>query len=676
MFSKNFELSNESETSEEEKIIKNKLTNGDKQKKYRKKRKLELLQVYEKKNNLLKLNQNVEEKIDCTPPANDMCSLISSHIVKESFESVRLFGSFENNVDYDVTEDTSSESSFSLDESECDDNHDQNMGIYSNCKIKCSEFIYLFEALVDKLAIPETKRIVIYEFIQLILPNDSNIPSSYYRLKKNLVLNEVESINLCKFCKSKIKLKENTKHKTVRVCSNELCHSKKDINLRSQNIIKIYNSNFLNQIYTILDNYYENILSYKSKMFMEKNWTDIMSGKSYVFEENTINLILFTDGVTYNKSGINSMWAILSAIVELPPVLRGSYENLIFHSSWTGSQPDFNLWLSDYSKQIEEVLRLGFEWKNKKFKLKIHAFIADSPARSKCCNSIQFNGYFGCIKCMHPRTNNDYNLQVKKAENENIVFEGIKGFSYLSNWISIPEDILFDYMHLSLVGTFKKIFNNFFDKSNWQEKYYLNKNKLFIDKRLLSVSLPKEIKRKCRSLDERHFYKANEFRTIAFYLSFGLFKDILPNEYLNNLMKYIIFLRILCQDKISQEDLEDSQKIIIDFIKEFETLYGRSQMTSNLHGHLHLPRQVKDFGPLNKSSCFPFENVFKTTRDLFHGTKNFEGQIALNFERRKSIKRNIKLLNNGTTNLDIKNYVRSYFVNYNEKINSKLIKPY
>ncbi|RNA17405.1 hypothetical protein BpHYR1_013018 [Brachionus plicatilis] len=74
-----------------------------------------------------------------------------------------------------------------------------------------------------------------------------------------------------------------------------------------------------------------------------------MTGESYIYKKNCLNLILFVDSVTYNKSGTNSIWNILSAIVELPPILRASFENIIFNSSWTGSQPDFNLWLQKYA---------------------------------------------------------------------------------------------------------------------------------------------------------------------------------------------------------------------------------------------------------------------------------------------------------------------------------------
>ena len=87
-----------------------------------------------------------------------------------------------------------------------------------------------------------------------------------------------------------------------------------------------------------------------------------------------------------------------------------------------------------------------------------------------------------------------------------------------------------------------------------------------IDKILLNVKLPCETSRNTRSITERSYYKAKEYRNILFYLAFGIFKDILPDLYLKNLMKYIIFIRILCQDGISLDEINDSILIIQSFL--------------------------------------------------------------------------------------------------------------
>lgn len=50
-------------------------------------------------------------------------------------------------------------------------------------------------------------------------------------------------------------------------------------------------------------------------------------------------------------------------------------------------------------------------------------------------------------------------------------------------------------------------------------------------------------------------------------------------------------------------------------------------MTSNVHGHIHLPLQVLQTGPLNKNSVFHFENMFQVSEKAHHGTRNLEGFI-------------------------------------------------
>ncbi|CAF0957142.1 unnamed protein product [Brachionus calyciflorus] len=211
------------------------------------------------------------------------------------------------------------------------------------------------------------------------------------------------------------------------------------------------------------------------------------------------------------------------------------------------------------------------------------------------------------------RSNEKYESQVQMAIKNNDSFEGIKGFSYLSNWIKIPENVFLDYMHLSCIDTFKKIFNSFSDRSNWQKNFYLGKVINFIEKRQMDVKLPSEIKRKIRPISEKFYYKTNEFRTITFYLPFGIFKGLLIDKYFNNLMKFIIFFRILCQDEITKENIIDAKKINVDFIQEYEELYGQINMTSNGHGHIHLPEQVKNFEfSINSELIKPIKVHFDT----------------------------------------------------------------
>ncbi len=72
------------------------------------------------------------------------------------------------------------------------------------------------------------------------------------------------------------------------------------------------------------------------------------------------------------------------------------------HSQWTGSNPDFNKFLSIYNKEIDSLIKDGFFYNNEKYEVKVLLFVADAPARSKACNSRQHNGKYGCLNCLHP----------------------------------------------------------------------------------------------------------------------------------------------------------------------------------------------------------------------------------------------------------------------------------
>jgi hypothetical protein len=196
-----------------------------------------------------------------------------------------------------------------------------------------------------------------------------------------------------------------------------------------------------------------------------------------------------------------------------------------------------------------------------------------------------------------------------------------------------------------------------------------------INKLLLRVRLPIESSRSTRSFNERRDFKANEWRDIAFYIILPILQEFLEPKYYINLVKYIVFLRILCQDSITESDLQDAELIINDFMVEYEILYGSDNMTYNLHCHLHLVKQVRRFGPLTKCSCFCFENMFRITRSMFKGTRNYEGQIGRNLLKYQSIKLKINDLKKETKNPHINEYICKYIDSATLNRNNSLLNP-
>jgi hypothetical protein len=104
-----------------------------------------------------------------------------------------------------------------------------------------------------------------------------------------------------------------------------------------------------------------------------------------------------------------------------------------------------------------------------KIMFNVKYFIADHPARAKFLNMRQFNGRYGCSKCLikgvslsrkmiYPYSINDQARKVNLyerhlAQNKN----GVLGSFHLKNFIKIPDQIVIDFMHTSCIGLMKQM---------------------------------------------------------------------------------------------------------------------------------------------------------------------------------------------------------------------------
>ena len=77
------------------------------------------------------------------------------------------------------------------------------------------------------------------------------------------------------------------------------------------------------------------------------------------------------------------------------------------------------------------------------------------------------------------RTNEIYNQQVQTARRDGVTFEGVKGPCFLSEILKIPDQILFDYMHTSCIGTLEHVItiwlNYKYDINQQVNDWYLGK---------------------------------------------------------------------------------------------------------------------------------------------------------------------------------------------------------
>ena len=151
------------------------------------------------------------------------------------------------------------------------------------------------------------------------------------------------------------------------------------------------------------------------------------------------------------------------------------------------------------------------------------------------------------------------------------------------------------------------------------------------------IQYPSDYPRLQRKFNDFKQYQANENKTFIMNAAVYVLSFFLKEPYYSHILKYILFLRLLTQPRISIEDIRYAGQLINYFVLKYEEYYGRQHSTYNLHSHLHLPQQVLRFGPLHMVSGFPFEGFFKICHGLYHGTRAIAEQITRNLTIRDSL---------------------------------------
>lgn len=66
----------------------------------------------------------------------------------------------------------------------------------------------------------------------------------------------------------------------------------------------------------------------------------------------------------------------------------------------------------------------------------------------------------------------------------------------------------------------------------------------------------------------------------------------------------------------TNELIDFSEKVLTFFVEKFGQLYGVQFISHNIHGLLHVVDDFRKYGPLDKCSCFPFENYLKNLKKM------------------------------------------------------------
>ncbi|KAF2884666.1 hypothetical protein ILUMI_21501 [Ignelater luminosus] len=258
---------------------------------------------------------------------------------------------------------------------------------------------------------------------------------------------------------------------------------------------------------------------------------------------------------------------------------------------------DSNDFLSEFASEVKILINERIEYCEKTISVAIHSLIYDAPAKSFVLKTKGHGGYSSCSRCFigeyadsrlcfptincQKRTDKDLYKQIDEAHHTGIsVLTSIPNFGVVSN---VP----IDYMHLVCIGVVGKIITLCI---NGSLKYRLpHKQTTKIPSKLLSLRryIIKEFARKPQELAAVHQWKATENVPLIFVTS-----STTPDIYL-------------------QQHSEYAESLLEHFVSTFTSIYGKSLVSHNIHGLIHLVDDAKSLGTLDAYSAFPFENFMR-----------------------------------------------------------------
>ncbi|XP_049272712.1 uncharacterized protein LOC125758954 [Rhipicephalus sanguineus] len=213
--------------------------------------------------------------------------------------------------------------------------------------------------------------------------------------------------------------------------------------------------------------------------------TDITDGTLYrtlshkLTLKNDITLTVNSDGSPVFKSSKFSVWPIQVMVNELPVHIRQK-NVLVSALLYDQKHPYMTLLLNTFVEQMDGLSTNGITWKagNETVHSKVYCFScrADAPARAAMQHLTQFNGYYGCGRCLHPGAAVDGTVKYpvdtiapdRTAEGTKIMIEAaeagrpVQGAKGVTPLINIHHFIIIwgftpDYMHCVLQGVVRQL---------------------------------------------------------------------------------------------------------------------------------------------------------------------------------------------------------------------------
>lgn len=329
----------------------------------------------------------------------------------------------------------------------------------------------------------------------------------------------------------------------------------------------------------------------------------------------TLNLSVGVDDLpTYKGISITLILGCLDEINEV--FIIGIYKP---YKSEDKPKEDPDIYLLDFVEEMSMLEILGINCNQNNHNIEFSKLIADAVAKSKILKQAGHTGYLSCSKCWVYGAYKNHRVFYKEtnclkkgdAEQKRLstsILKNLTGFQFITK---VP----LDYMHLVCLGTTKTILTLLTSSG---KKFSLGSvviKQINTRLNLFREYTPIEFVRKPESLSYLGHWKATQLRQFLLYVSYAAMIDIVPSNIFQMFLSLSIAIRILCSTKENLYQVAHTQ--IMEFLKEFENIFGEEYLSHNFHNLCHLRDDAVLHGPLDKFSAFKYENFMQTLlRDI------------------------------------------------------------
>lgn len=355
------------------------------------------------------------------------------------------------------------------------------------------------------------------------------------------------------------------------------------------------------------------------------------------------------DGVKIKKSSSKTMWPGLGRIFyKKNPFVYKPFAIMIFYGN--EKPKDVELYLRKFIKELNHLLKNGFEVESKKFSLKIRIFICDTPARALLKYTKGHTSFNGCEKCdTVARKDKDtvkttvyLTVGEKRTDEDFRSFKDVDHHTGVSPLIAIRPKVdlvkrfILDPMHL-LAGIMLRILENLMEG---EPKVKLSASlKAQLNDRILSFlkDIPKEFKRKITSIFQYSSYKAVVLKFFLLYCGPLVLKGIVSDD----LWKHFLLFHVACRMLASKQVLIHArlaQEYLEKFVKECPGHYGEKLVSLNVHNLNHLVDDVLfTQTDINANSAYPFESALGQIKSILLSPSNTLAQYCRRIHEERTI---------------------------------------